>query len=282
MKRLLLLATAASALSFMAAAPAAAESWQSINQRQAMLDQRIDTGIRNGALTQQEAILLRGEFRTLANLEADYRRSGGGLSSSEVADLDRRFDALSQRIRLERTDGQGYNGQGYYAGQGYNGLDQRIDVGIRNGGLTRAEADRLRYEFRMIANMEAEYRRSGGGISQLEAQDLDRRFDALTQRIRDERLDGQGRPGMAGGWVGINQRQAALDQRIDAGIRNRELTQQEAYTLRSQFRSLANLEEEYRRSGGGLSPSEVADLDRRFDAMALRIRLERSDWQGRR
>ena len=79
MKRLLLLATAASAVALSVAAPAAAQSWQAINQRQASIDQRIDQGIRSGSLTQQEGIQLRGEFRAIANLEADYRSTQGGL-----------------------------------------------------------------------------------------------------------------------------------------------------------------------------------------------------------
>jgi hypothetical protein len=279
MKRLLLLATAASALSFAAAAPAHAQSWQSINQRQSMLDQRIDTGVRNGALTQQEAILLRGEFRNIANLEAEYRRSGGGLSQNELADLDRRFTTLTQRVRLERTDGQGRpdgNWQGINQRQAM--LDQRIDAGIRSGALTQQEAILLRGDYRTLANLEAEYRRSGGGLSQSELADLDRRFDYLTQRVRLDRSDDQGRAG--GTWQSINQRQAMLDQRIDHGVRGGTLTQREADMLRGEFRTIANLEADYRRSGGGLSSTELADLDRRFDYLTQRVRLERNDRQG--
>ncbi len=52
-----------------AAVPASAQAWQNINQRQARLDQRIDQGIRSGALTRPEAIRLRGEFRQLSQIE---------------------------------------------------------------------------------------------------------------------------------------------------------------------------------------------------------------------
>ena len=86
--------------------------WQSINARQANLDRRIDAGVRNGTLTRSEAIRLRAEFRNIAYLEARYRRTGGGLNAWERADLDRRFDRLSARIRYERRDGDSY--RGYY------------------------------------------------------------------------------------------------------------------------------------------------------------------------
>jgi len=68
-------------------------------------------------------------------------------------------------------------------------LDHRIDMGMRNGQLTRAEAYRLRGEFRRIAYLESRYRRDG--LSGWERADLDRRFDALSAQIREERRDGQ-------------------------------------------------------------------------------------------
>jgi hypothetical protein len=85
---------------------AAAAPWQNIDARQARLDARIDQGIRSGALDRREAVQLRTNFRQLAVLEARYRRSGGGLSLGERRDLDRRFDALSARIRVQKHDRQ--------------------------------------------------------------------------------------------------------------------------------------------------------------------------------
>jgi hypothetical protein len=77
-------------------------NWQSINQRQAQLDRRIEQGVRTGSLSRREATRLRSDFNSLARLEASYRR--GGLSSWERADLDRRFDRLEAQIRYERHD----------------------------------------------------------------------------------------------------------------------------------------------------------------------------------
>ncbi len=72
-------------------------------------------------------------------------------------------------------------------------LDQRIDRGVRSGQLTRAEAARLRAEFRGIAALEARYRRSAPGLTKAERADLDRRFDALSHQIRWERRDSERR-----------------------------------------------------------------------------------------
>ena len=105
MKRILL---SLAALAVVSAAPLAAQAapWQSINQRQANLEQRIDQGVRKGDLTRNEAVRLRSQFRELTQLEHQYRRSGGGLSARERQDLDRRFDRLSRQVMAEKHDRQ--------------------------------------------------------------------------------------------------------------------------------------------------------------------------------
>lgn len=109
-----MIAITAAALSLVAAAtPIAASAqggWRPIAQRQANLDQRIDQGIRSGRLNRPEARRIQNELRQLDRLEAQYRRSNG-LSMSERRDLDRRYDALSARVRFEKNDRQ--NGRGY-------------------------------------------------------------------------------------------------------------------------------------------------------------------------
>lgn len=78
--------------------------WQNINVRQARLERQIDQGVRSGALNRREATQLRNEFRALERLEAQYRRSRPGLTVAERRDLDRRFDRLAMKIRVEKND----------------------------------------------------------------------------------------------------------------------------------------------------------------------------------
>lgn len=191
MKKILAAAAAVSVLAV--AAPAAAQSWQSINQRQANIDQRIDNGVRNGDLTRAEAARLRAEFRDLAYLEARYRDSNG-LSMGERQDLDRRFDLLSARVRYERNDRQDRGDRGWQSiNQRQRNLDARIDAGVRSGDLSRREAMRLRGEFQELVSLEARYRR--GGLNNWERTDLDRRFDRLSYQIQAERRDRDNRRG---------------------------------------------------------------------------------------
>src|SRR5262249_36684989 len=103
MKKLLMIAASAGALA-MFASSASAAPWSSIRDREANLNERIDQGIHSGALTRGEAIRLRSDLRSLEAREVRYRTNG--LSMSERRDLDRRFDALSARVRFEKHDAE--------------------------------------------------------------------------------------------------------------------------------------------------------------------------------
>ena len=105
--RKLALALVAGSMMVPAALPsmAAAQTWRSINSRQANQFTRINLGVRNGALTQAEATRLRNQFYALARLERRYKANG--LSTREKAELNRQFDALSRRIYTQKHDRQG-------------------------------------------------------------------------------------------------------------------------------------------------------------------------------
>ncbi|QIG81998.1 hypothetical protein G5C33_16025 [Sphingosinithalassobacter tenebrarum] len=72
-------------------------------------------------------------------------------------------------------------------------LERRINVGVRNGSLTRAEAANLRRVFGNLERLEQRYRRSGNRLTRAERLDLDQRFDRLSRMIRAERHDAQTR-----------------------------------------------------------------------------------------
>lgn len=205
--RIALMAGAALALT---AGAASAQGWMTIDERQDRLESRIEAGIRSGDLSRGEARQLRMEFRDIAALEARYRVNG--LSPSEMADLDQRFDRLAMQVRMERRD---------WDRRGDNRRDyaRNDDWGRWFGG--------------------ANWRDNGGQ------------------------------------WVSINRRQAQLERRINQGIRSGQLTQTEAARLRADYNMLLRVEARYRRNG--FSTSEIADLDRRFDMLAAKIRFERSD-----
>lgn len=253
-----------------AAAPAAAQA-QSINDRQADLYNRIEAGVRTGDLTRAEGERLRSEFEALTRLETQYRRTGGGISDSERRELERQLDALSRQVRVERNDRQDRD----RPGAGYDNANlnerqrdvlQRIERGERNGNLTRTEARQLRAEFDAIARIEAQYRASGRGLDRVEREYLDRRFDALERRLRDDRRDDDRR------WTRLDERQAQFDRQLDQAVRDRQISSRTAANLRAEFRDIARLERQYRNSRPGITPQERADLNRRFDRMEANFR----------
>lgn len=83
-----------------------------------------------------------------------------------------------------------------------------------------------------------------------------------------------------GNWQNISNRKYQLDRRIDRGERNGQLSRREATRLRYELNALVYLERSYMR--GGLSFRERAELDRRYDRLAMQVRAERRDYDNRR
>lgn len=70
-------------------------------------------------------------------------------------------------------------------------LDRRIDQGVHSRQISRREASALKSELNSLVRLEASYMR--GGLTRWERQDLDRRYDRLSAKIRHERNDWNGR-----------------------------------------------------------------------------------------
>lgn len=85
---------------------------------------------------------------------------------------------------------QDYRGWNSISQRKHN-LDRRIDQGIRNHQLSRREASRLQDELNSLVRLERSYMR--GGLTRWEREDLDRRYDRLSAKVRYERNDYNGR-----------------------------------------------------------------------------------------
>ena len=107
MKKIVISLLAVSTMA-VAAAPAMAAPWQSVNQRQANIEWRIEQSQRAHRISPREARNLKAQLRDIARLEIRYRDSRPGLTQWERRDLDQRLNTLSQRIRYERNDGNNH------------------------------------------------------------------------------------------------------------------------------------------------------------------------------
>lgn len=72
-------------------------------------------------------------------------------------------------------------------------------------------------------------------------------------------------------WLPMIERQALLNDRIDAGLATGEITSAEARMMRDDMSALVSLEGRYRY--GGLSSRERIDLDRRYALVDDQLRL---------
>lgn len=189
MKKLTLALAATTALTLGAGA-AHAEPWMPMIERQGLVEDRIEAGLAAGDMTPAEARMLRADMYALVALEGRYR--SGGLSWSERRDLDRRYAALDDQIRMAMLDGDGVALASLEERK--ERLERRIAQGLRSGQLTDAEAEALQDELDELARVESRYRLDG--VSGWERADLDRRMDRLADRIGDERTD----PDREYGW----------------------------------------------------------------------------------
>ena len=101
-----------------------------------------------------------------------------------------RYDRYERNDRDDRYDrGDRYENHGRWQSisQRKYQLDRRIDVGLRNGSLSRREASRLQVELNSLVRLERSYMR--GGLTRWERSDLDQRYDRLARQVRMERRD---------------------------------------------------------------------------------------------
>jgi hypothetical protein len=198
-------------------------------ERRLALEARIDAGVRDGSISRAEATRLRSEYNALVQLETRYA-ADGRITAQERNDLRTRYNALSQRVGDARDDG-GYDSWRPLADSRAS-FNQRLDAGVRNRTLTRAQATRLTADFNALVQLETGYARNG--IDARERQDLEARWADLNRRVGDDWRDG----GYDAGY-GQDGRAVALEARITAAERSGRISRAEATRLRDELRDLS-------------------------------------------
>ena len=77
----------------------------SVNQRQHLVEQRIEQGFRNGELTRREYRRLQNEARGIGRTEHVFL-TDGRLSERERGELHARLDRLAREVYREKHDGE--------------------------------------------------------------------------------------------------------------------------------------------------------------------------------
>ena len=158
-----------------------------VNERQSSQRDRVASGARSGEVTRPESHRLQREARGIERKEQAFR-SDGHFSRGERREVHRDLDRHGRHINQARNDhdrpgwhggrdwghGRGFDrghDRGYDRGHGIRGASgidrlqhqqqRQIRQGMRNGDLTRPEAQRLYAEQRAIAAQERAYRADG-------------------------------------------------------------------------------------------------------------------------
>lgn len=223
-------------------------------QRRAALEARINTAVRNGSLSSNEAEQVRREYDEIVRLEAQYS-ADGSVSQQQRSDLRARYRALSQRVGGQgagQADDQD-DGRWQPLSTRSNAFEQRVAAELRARNLTQAEATRLRSDWRTLAQVEASYQR--GGLNAREEADLWARYNALEARLGGSVDSGFGTDRNTGRWNQMATRLAAAEQ-------NGRINRSEAVQVRAQLSDLARLDAAY--SAGGYTSDERTYLTQRY------------------
>lgn len=143
-------------------------------------------------------------------------------------------------------------------------FETRLDADVRSGRLSSSEAQRLRYEYDDLVQLEARYT-ADRRVTTAERDDLVAKYREFSQRVEAGGSDySEGRQSVADGRTEFN-------TRVDASVRARRISRTEGNRLKTDYQSLIRVEADYLRDGR-LTAQERDDLDARLDALDVRVR----------
>jgi len=247
-----------------------------LQQRIGMLDQRIDLGMRNGLLTRDEGRMLRLELQQVKE-DASRMLRDGRMTQREKDRINADLDRLEKRIVREvRDDDRQRPRQEDIRDleQRIAALQQKIDFGIRKGALTRDEGRALDVELQQV-KQDASRMLRDGRMTQREKDRINADLDRLEKRIvREVRDDDRQRPRQED--IGdIEKRIAQLNQRIDAGLRDRSLGPVRARSLRADVKKIEDQAARLKKDGR-ISRQEKDRLNEALDRLWQDLEKEKS------
>ncbi len=156
------------------------------NQR-TQFDTRIDNDVRSRVLDQRTAARLKSDYAELVQLELRYG-ADRRFTVEERRDLADSYNALT-RVLTNQTYGNDDGMQSTSVVEGQSEFIARVDASIAARRLSRVAGNRLKSDYRLLVQTEANYLRDGL-LDERERDDLDARLDALDTRVGDTAYTG--------------------------------------------------------------------------------------------
>lgn len=237
------------------------QSWlrggRPLRDGQTQFSTRVDTSVRNGAVSSSAAARLRSDYTALVELETRYA-ADGVFSAQERSDLTQRYNTLVQTLD---SGAAGYGATAAVA-SGRSAFESRVDAAVTARRITRTEATRLKSDYQALIQVESGYL-SDGTLSASEQADLDTRLDALDARVGDS---------AAASTTAQTPRArlTALETAVASAEQAGRITRAEAADIRVEAADLARLEVAYGRYAA--STDDTAYLTRRIGELETRAR----------
>lgn len=176
---------AAALLASVSALPAMAQNTNTpgIDRAQQDIRARIQQGINNGQITQQEAQALYQQERSIQFREIRLKQDGRA-SPQEREAIRRELEAMSADVDRMLTNNRGNNGRMHTPGIDNREarISARIDAGVASGQITRREAKKLHQRERDIQRLERNYK-SDGRVTQTERRRLQQDLNKLNADV---------------------------------------------------------------------------------------------------
>jgi hypothetical protein len=185
----------ACAVTALVATPAFGQSTASETQRDINQQQRVEQGLKSGALSTREAARLEGEEARVEKMQANALKDGN-LTPQEKARIGQAQNKVSQDIYREKHDAQ--QGDPSSASSRRMQADvqrninqqRRIEQGVQSGQLTNKEAGKLEGGQTRVSRMESKAG-ADGSVAPNEQRRIQQSENKQSKHVYREKHDGQ-------------------------------------------------------------------------------------------
>lgn len=252
----------------------AAVDGKPVDDTQANLTARINTGVKDGTLTENEAKTLLAQQEKLAELEKGLRESNGKLTAGEQKVVLDELRKSADAINKARNNKVGVAASTLTYEQSVTNrqaaLQKQLDQGVKIGALTAEEAKTVQEQFEKVSALKQDSL-ANGSINWREAVALSSAMNEAEAQIYDLQRNTAGKK-LAEVYVNekyVDERQTGQLESVTRGIDNRSLTNEEAASLLNGQKTIDALQE--KAVDGGLTRSEYLRLQSAMNDQSLDI-----------
>lgn len=227
----------------------------SINAQAFLERQQIGAALYDRSFTLSEGISALTTQKGIAAY-AKKAESDGKLTAAELQKLDKKLDKAEVKIQNMTTNNKGADLDSNAAIDGreldvvQQNLMDRINAGVKDGTLTKEEAEGLLKRQDELNKLEASLRESDGKLTAGEQKQVLDQLRKEADRVNSLRHNNVGVNLTYKTYAdSIDARQAALEKQLEAGIKSGTLTEDEAKVVRGYLDDANKLEAEYGADG---------------------------------